>query len=55
MEALIEVLRLLADGARGPRVHELLDQLEAAGHAPAAPAPQAPAVAPVPFLPGGTK
>lgn len=55
MEALIEVLRLLADGARGQRVHELLDQLEAAGHVPAAPAPQAPAVPPVlaPF--GGMK
>ena len=58
MEALIAVLRMLADGARGPVVHELLDKLEAAGHVPAPPAPSAPPAAPVlpaptPF--GGTK
>ena len=55
MEALLEVLRLLADGVIGPRVHELLDQIEAGGHAPAAPAPQVPSLTPVPIPFGGTK
>jgi hypothetical protein len=54
-EAVLRVLRMLADGERGPRVHAVLDELEAAPHAPAAPAPHAPAAPPrqVPFKPEG--
>ncbi len=44
MDALLAVLRQLADGARGPLVHALIDELEAAL---AAQAPQAPAPAPI--------
>ena len=57
MEALIKVLRLLADGVIGPRVHELLDELEA----PGAPDPAVPVTAtallapPAPPTPGGSK
>lgn len=54
----LRVLRMLADGVIGPRVHDVIDELEAAGHAPAAPAPAplAPAtLAPVPTPFGGTK
>jgi hypothetical protein len=57
-ETVLRVLRMLADGVIGPRVHELLDELEAAGHAPAAPparAPLAPALPPVTTPFGGTK
>lgn len=45
MDGLLSVLRMLADGVRGPLVHELIDKLEAAGKAPAA-APRAPAAPP---------
>jgi hypothetical protein len=57
-ELVLRVLRKLADGERGPAVHELLDEIEAAGRVPAAPAPQAPAPSlprPVPSPFGGTQ
>lgn len=54
-EAVLRVLRLLADGVIGPRVHELIDELEAAGAAPAAPVLQVPSLPPVTAPFGGTK
>jgi hypothetical protein len=42
-ETVLRVLRMLADGVIGPRVHELLDELEAA---PAPPAPHLPPAVP---------
>jgi hypothetical protein len=47
---------MLADGKRGPLVHELIDELEAAGDLPAVPAPTAPAGPPrLPTPSGGTQ
>lgn len=47
MEKLIEVLRALADGVRGPLVHDLISELEAAAAAPeAVPGPPAEGKAP---------
>lgn len=43
-ETVLRVLRMLADGVIGPRVHELLDEIEAGG----TPAPAQPPT-------GGTK
>jgi hypothetical protein len=56
MRSILSVLRLLADGARGPVVHELLDLAEAELDKSPEPAPapaQAPPADPAPVGPAG--